>query len=201
VRGHRVAPVVAAAALLVTTIGAVDADDPLVIDATPEPLTWASELPAPDVPPEFDRLPTSTQTRALFEERYPEQADARRGHGPGEDDWALLIGINEHLGAVSNNHASRQDAERFRELLLDAGWADERILVMTDTDATGDMIREGLSWLARKAGHDATVLINYSGHSKKWYGGGGEILDIGLWPLGDPGRAAHRLSRYPHISG
>ena len=199
---HRVVPLLAAAALVATTVGAVDADEPLVIDAIPEPRVWTSELPEPEFPPEQDRLPTSPDTRAAFEERYPAQAEARRGRGPGEDDWALLIGINEHLGAVANNHASRQDAERLHELLLDAGWADERIVVMTDTDATGDMIREGLSWLARKAGDDATVLINYSGHSKKWYGGGGAILDIGLWPTDDDfirrDELAHAIDTIPH---
>ena len=201
-RSHRVTPFVAAAALLATTIGAVDADEPMVIDATPEPRVWTSELPEPEVPPERDRLHTSTQTRATFEQRYPDQAEARRGHGPGGNGWALLIGINEHLGGVSNNHASRQDAERLREMLLDAGWADERILLMSDTDATGDMIREGLSWPARKAGHDATVLINYSGHSKKWYAGGGAILDIGLWPTDDDfirrDELGHALDVIPH---
>ena len=184
-RRSRIGPIVAAAALFATTVGAVDAEEPVVIDATPEPRVWTSDLPEPEFPPERDRLPTSPETRAAFEQRYPEQAQARRGMRPGEDDWALLIGINEHLGGVANNHASRQDAERLRELLLDAGWSDERIVVMTDTDATGDMVREGLSWLARKAGDDATVLLHYSGHSKKWYGGGGAILDIGLWPTDD----------------
>jgi hypothetical protein len=202
VRSHRVVSVLAAAALLATTVGAVDADEPLVLDATPEPRVWTSVLPEPEFPPERDRLPTSPETRAAFEQRYPEQAEARRGHGPGENDWALLIGINEHLGAVANNHASRQDAERLHELLLEAGWSDERIVVMTDTDATGDMIREGLSWLARKAGDDATVLLNYSGHSKKWYGGGGAILDIGLWPTDDDfirrDELGHALDAIPH---
>ena len=140
---------------------------------------------APEPPPERDPLPTPSESRAAFEERYPQQAAANRGDGPGEDHWALLIGINEHLGAVADNHVSREDAELLREVLLDAAWHDERIVLMADTDATGAMIREGLSWLARKAGDDATVLLHYSGHSKKWYGDGGAILDMALWPTDD----------------
>jgi hypothetical protein len=149
------------------------------------------ELPTPEPDPEPveeeepDPLPTSPETRARFEERYPAQAEAVRGSGAGQDHWALLVGINQHLGAVSDNYVSREDAELLRELLLDAGWDDERIVLMTDTDATGTMIREGLSWLARKAGDDATVVLHFSGHSKKWYGDGGAILDMALWPTDD----------------
>lgn len=201
-RSHRLAPLLAAAALLGATVGAVDAGEPQVVEATAEPRVWISELPEPEGPVERDRLPTSAETRAAFEQRYPEQADAVRGDGPGEDHWALLIGINEHLGGVSDNLASREDAELLREVLLEAGWDDERIVLMTDTDATGDMIREGLSWLARKAGDDATVLLSYSGHSKKWYGGGGSILDAGLWPTDDDfirrDELAHALDAIPH---
>lgn len=169
----------------------------------PEPAPAVAQAPAPptpvkpvlaDLPPpepepvevvERDPMPTSPETRSAFEERYPAQAAAERGEEPGGDHWALLVGINRHLGAVADNHVSREDAELLRELLLDAGWDDERIVLMTDTDATGTMIREGLSWLARKAGDDATVLLHYSGHSKKWYGDGGAILDMALWPTDD----------------
>ena len=156
----------------------------------------------PDVPEVTDPLPTSVESRRAFEERYPDQAAARRGDGPGQDHWALLVGINEHQGPVADNHVSRQDAERLRELLLDAGWHDERIVLMADADATGEMLREGLSWLARSAGDDATVLLHYSGHSKKWYGPDGGILDIGLWPTDDDflhrDELAAALTAIPH---
>jgi hypothetical protein len=147
----------------------------------------ALHMPDEEIPEveERDPIPTSPETRAAFEARYPRQAAATRSGRPGGDHWALLIGINEHLGRVPNNFASREDAERLREVLLDAGWSDDRIVLMTDTDATGTMIREGLSWLARKTGEDSTVVFHYSGHSKKWYGNGGAILDEALWPTDD----------------
>jgi hypothetical protein len=135
-----------------------------------------------DVPPEPEEI---SERRAAFEARYPDQAAAEPAAGPGGDDWAFLIGINEQLGAVPDNHASREDAERMRALLLRAGWSDERIVLMTDTDATGAMIREGLAWLARKSGEASTVVFHYSGHSKKWYGAGGSIEDQALWPTDD----------------
>ncbi len=141
-------------------------------------------LPAEDAPA-ADAAPDEpvTAQRAAFEARYPAQAAAATDpETVGGDDWALLIGINEHLGGVGDNVASRQDAELLRELLLDAGWADERIVLMTDTDATGDMIREGVAWLGRKSSADSRVVFHYSGHSKKWYGAGGDITDQALWP-------------------
>ncbi|WP_052668338.1 caspase family protein [Nitriliruptor alkaliphilus] len=156
-----------------------------------------TEEPAEPVEPE-----AIDARRAAFEERYPAQAAATEAPGHGGDGWALLIGINEHLGAVPNNFVSREDAERMRELLLRAGWADDRIVLMTDTDATGDMIREGLAWLARKSGQGSTVVFHYSGHSKKWYGPGGRIDDQALWPTDDDfvrrGELAEALAEVDH---
>jgi hypothetical protein len=123
--------------------------------------------------------------RAAFEARFPAQAAAEAEGGRGGDDWALLIGINEHQGSVADNFVSRQDAERMRALLLRAGWSGNRIVLLTDADATGDMMREGLAWLARKSGEGSKVVFHYSGHSKKWYGAGGGIEDMALWPTDD----------------
>jgi hypothetical protein len=174
------------AAAPATTDAAPPADELHVPDESVQPVAMeepdaADEPDEPEGIPEVDRIETSAATRAAFEERYSEQADATADNGR----WALIVGINQHLGAVADNYVSREDAELLREVLLDAGWDDARILLITDTDATGDMIREGLSWLARKAGDDATTLFHYSGHSKKWYGGGGAIQDIALWPTDD----------------
>jgi hypothetical protein len=138
------------------------------------------ELPEPEPEPE-----DIDERRAAFEARYPAQAAATSTSGRGGDDWAVLIGINEHLGSVPNNHVSREDAERLRALLLRAGWSDERIVLLTDTDATGDMIREAVAWLERKSSAGSSVVFHYSGHSKKWYGAGGRIDDQALWPTDD----------------
>jgi hypothetical protein len=159
-----------------------------------------ADLHVPEEPPstvevpEVDRIETSPDSRAAFEALYPAQTAATRGEGPGGDRWALLVGINEHLGTVADNFVSREDAVQLRDMLLDEGWAEERIVLLTDTDATGEMIWEGLSWLARKAGQDDTVLFHYSGHSKKWYGGGGEILDMALWPTDDDFIKRHEVA-------
>lgn len=138
----------------------------------------------PPAPPEAEPERIDAR-RAAFEARYPDQAAATAGTGPGDDDWAVLIGINEHLGSVPDNHVSREDAERMRDLLLRAGWSDERVVLLTDTEATGDMIREALAWLARKSSDGSRVVFHYSGHSKKFYGADGSIDDQALWPTDD----------------
>ncbi len=154
--------------------------------------------PSTTDPPEDD----DPERRAAFARSFPVQEAAIRGTGPGEDGWAVLIGINEHLGAVPDNFVSREDAERLRALLLRAGWSDDRIVLLTDRDATGDMIRESVAWLARKTGPESTVVFHYSGHSKKWYGPGGRIDDQALWPTDDDfvrrGELAEALGAVTH---
>ncbi|MEX1178357.1 MAG: caspase family protein [Nitriliruptor sp.] len=154
----------------------------------------ASFLEAPEPEPQPDPVPDrgsppdpvpDPDRRAAFVERFPTQDAAEPGTGAGEDDWAVLVGINEHLGGVPDNVASAQDAERLRALLLREGWSDDRIVLLTDTEATGEMIREALAWLERKAGGDSRVVFHFSGHSKKWYGAGGTITDQALWPTDD----------------
>jgi hypothetical protein len=148
---------------------------------TPLVETEPVAAPAPDPEPEPEEIDAD---RAAFEARYPAQA-AAEPDGSGGDTWALLIGINEHRGSVADNVGSRQDAERLRDLLIRSGWAGDRIVLMTDGEATGDMIRQGLAWLARKSGDGDKVVFHYAGHSKKWYGAGGGIDDMALWPTDD----------------
>lgn len=143
-------------------------------------------------------LPTASTSRspspahassgpATWADRHPAHAAAVQDPSqPATTRWALLIGINEHLGGVSDNIGSRQDAEDLRAHLLADGWLDDHILTITDRDATRANIIAGIRWLADKTDQDSVAIFHYSGHSKKWYGrdhdGDGEITDEGLWP-------------------
>ena len=123
-------------------------------------------------------------------ERFPAQHAATQDPAdPASTRWALLIGINRHRGSVADNIGSRQDAEALRAHLLAQGWRDDHILLLTDRDATGGAIRDGLRWLADKTDGSSVAVFHYSGHSKKWYGvdrdGDGEVTDEGLWPTDD----------------
>lgn len=165
--------------------------------------TGASPPPGPEVPTDAPVLVTEEATPAgdpppapsparprSFGERHPAQAAAVQDPAdPATTRWALLIGINEHLGRVADNVGSRQDAEDLRHHLLDLGWRDDHILLLTDRQATRANIVDGLRWLADKTDPTSTAVFHYSGHSKKWYGqdvdGDGEITDEGLWPTDD----------------
>ncbi len=127
---------------------------------------------------------------SAFAERHAQQLAAVQDPAdPATTRWALLIGINEHQGGVSDNIGSRQDAEALRAHLLANGWRDDHIMLLTDRAATGAAIREGLRWLADKTDRSSVAVFHYSGHSKKWRGvdrdGDGEVTDEGLWPTDD----------------
>jgi len=157
-------------------------DTPQLVTEPPLPPT-GSDDPAP-VPV------AAARSGRTFADRHPAQAAAVQDPAvPASTRWALLIGINEHMGRVSDNIGSRQDAEDLRAHLLASGWRDENILLLTDRAATGAAIEEGLRWLAEKTTPESTAVFHYSGHSKKWYGqdpdGDGEFTDEGLWPTDD----------------
>lgn len=159
--------------------------------AVPVPVTESDDPPAASPPPARAAARASARSGPpTLADRYPAQAaavqDPRR---PETTRWALLIGINEHLGRVSDNVGSRQDAEDLRNVLLANGWRDDHILLITDTAATRAAIVEGIAWLASKTDGESVAVFHYSGHSKKWYGqdhdGDGEVTDEGLWPTDD----------------
>ena len=182
--------------------------------ATPSPAAAAVTAPGPGSPDlavgapvaagepvlvtEADEAPAAAPAAAAaraarpsaFAERHAAQLAAVQDPAdPATTRWALLVGINEHLGGVSDNIGSRQDAEALRAHLLANGWRDDHILLLTDRAATGSAIRDGLRWLADKTDESSVAVFHYSGHSKKWRGvdrdGDGEVTDEGLWPTDD----------------
>ncbi|MBW3561048.1 MAG: caspase family protein [Actinobacteria bacterium] len=122
-----------------------------------------------------------------FNERFPAQAAATQDvREPATTRWAVLIGINDHQGPTRDNIGSRQDAELLRDHLLDLGWRDDHIVLLTEADAIRDNVEEAIAWLARKTDPDSVAIFHYSGHTKQWWGedvdGDGEVPDEGLWP-------------------
>jgi hypothetical protein len=192
----RVASGIGALALAATTFGLVAAPGVAVAPGKvsagayprPAPAPAPAASPVEVEPPPAPPAP-ATPAEQAFADLFPAQWDAVRGDGPGGDHWAVLIGINVHLGAVPDNYVSRYDAELLTHLLRRGGYRADHVVLLTDTDATGTMIREALSWLAARTGPESTVVVHYSGHSKKWYGqdhdGDGEITDEGWWPTDD----------------
>ncbi len=158
-----------------TSLLRVDADEVLTRRAT-----QADERREQDEDPAYE----------AFAEAWPAQAAATQDvRSPDTTRWALIVGINKHRGTVRDNVGSAQDAHDLRAHLLDLGWRDDHIVLITDYDATRDNITAGMTWLAKKTDANSVAAFHYSGHSKKWYDqdhdGDGEITDEGLWPTDD----------------
>ncbi|HYN99352.1 MAG TPA: caspase family protein [Actinomycetota bacterium] len=67
----------------------------------------------------------------------------------GDDKWALIIGVDDHIGRTRDNIGAVGDANAFRQLLQKDGWREDRIRVLTDGAATADGIRQGMQWLVQ----------------------------------------------------
>lgn len=102
---------------------------------------------------------------------------------PGDDKWALLIGVDEHQGTTRSNVGAVGDVNAFRALLTRNGWREDRIRVLTNSAATQAGIRQGLQWMVDNCGPTTKCVVHYSGHTKQMNNvGGSEGLHEYLWP-------------------
>lgn len=102
---------------------------------------------------------------------------------PGDDKWALLIGVDQHQGTTRTNVGAVGDVEAFHSLLTRNGWSTDRIRVLTDSGATQAAIRQGLQWIVDNCGPESQCVVHYSGHTKQMNNvGGSEGLHEYLWP-------------------
>ena len=101
----------------------------------------------------------------------------------GDDKWALLIGVDHHQGRTRSNVGAVGDANAFRNLLIQKGWREDRIRMLTDSGATQNAIRQGLQWMVDNCGENSYCVVHYSGHTKQMNNAGGrEGLHEYLWP-------------------
>lgn len=78
---------------------------------------------------------------------------------------ALIIGVSRHVGnRPAGPVGGAGDAAAMREVLRQAGWADDQVRVLSDSAATGANIRAGIQWLASRATPDSFTVFHYSGH-------------------------------------
>lgn len=128
-----------------------------------------------------------------------------------QKQWALLIGIGKFQGRTQPNPGSAGDALDVRQLLLNNGWRDDHIRVLTDNAATAANIRSSLQWLSDQCGPLSACVFHYSGHVKMMRASDGdsEGVDEALWSHDNKfipdGEAAKYLGRLPsawiNISG
>ena len=83
------------------------------------------------------------------------------------DRWALIVGVTEYRGNVKDTRAGANDARLVRDVLLRHGWRSDRIRILTDGQATGRAVSDGISWLQRNSSSRTFSFFHYSGHVKQ----------------------------------
>lgn len=146
------------------------------------PLSHLEQQPSP--PPQQRRVVRVT-TRANT--GVPQEASLGPPPGPYDDPkptafaapqdrYAFLAGVTRYRKPTHDTIAGAQDVEFIRSLLLASGWQDANIRIVTNEQATGAAIRQGLQWLASKSTPGTFTFFHFSGHVKQE--GGHEKL----WP-------------------
>lgn len=93
-----------------------------------------------------------------------------------QNRFAFLAGVTRYRKPTHDTIAGAQDVQFIRSLLIASGWPAENIRMVTDEQATGGAIRQGLQWLASKSTPGTFTFFHFSGHVKQE--GGHEKL----WP-------------------
>ena len=83
------------------------------------------------------------------------------------DRWALIVGVTEYRGNVKDTRGGANDARLVRDVLLRHGWRSDRIRILTDGQATGRAMADGISWLQRNSSSRTFSFFHYSGHVKQ----------------------------------
>jgi hypothetical protein len=78
--------------------------------------------------------------------------------------WAVLIGIRDYAGRTHSTVGGTGDVNIIRKALLTAGWRNDHILVLKDSQATATGIRKAWDWLAARSTPRTFSLMHFSGH-------------------------------------
>ncbi|MCW2620634.1 MAG: hypothetical protein JWL64_236, partial [Frankiales bacterium] len=139
---------------------------PPLVTAAPTPTAPRTPAPEGDINPDLGGPPGP----------HPDVAPARTA--PPAARFALLVGVQHYHAPTVPTVASVGDVTLIRTKLVAAGWLPENIHVLTDEQATGSAVRDGMAWLASVGTPGTFSFFHYSGHVKQ-LGGGTEAL----WPI------------------
>jgi len=118
---------------------------------------------------------------------------------PGANKSAVLIGIDKYRGRVRPNPGSVGDVQDMKKFLVSKGWHEERIMVLTDSAANANNIRNAMRWLVDSSTSSSWSVFFYSGHVKQMgrdRDRDGERLDEYLWPHDNKFISDSELSHY-----
>jgi hypothetical protein len=93
------------------------------------------------------------------------------------DRYAFLVGVTNYRAPTHDTIGSANDVRFIAGLLESKGWLPENIRMVTDGQATGAAVREGLAWLAAKSTPGTFTFFHYSGHVKQ------AGSTVKLWPV------------------
>lgn len=97
---------------------------------------------------------------------------------PPQDRYAFLFGVADYRAPTTDTIGGARDVQLLRDSLVASGWLPGNVRVVTDAQATGRALRDGMAWLAAKGQPGTFALFHYSGHVKQ-KGGTREAL----WPV------------------
>jgi hypothetical protein len=106
----------------------------------------------------------------------PQTVPAGYGVSP-EDRCALLVGVDRFIGRTRPNYGARNDVMELRQALIQSGWADHKIIVLTDEGARASDIREGLRRFVECSNDRTLSIFHYSGHVKLF-----DPSSAAIWP-------------------
>ena len=146
---------------------------------SPSPTKAAAPQQARQAPPIRSAARPQLDVASVLGPPPGPQADLRPARtAAAADRYAFLAGITNYRSPTKDTIGSTNDVRLIRASLLGSGWLPANIRVVTDEQATGAALREGMAWLAAKNLPGTFALFHYSGHVKQ-KGGTSEAL----WPV------------------
>ncbi len=158
-------------------------------------LACVASLPAgadpvlPPLPPPLGPSPTPSPSKSPAPNPSSSSAPKPTATAAPADRWALIVGVTAYRGNVQDTVGGANDARLVRDVLLRSGWRSDRIRILTDDQATGRAIADGISWLQANSSSRTFSMFHYSGHVKQ--ANGREYL----WPVDNAYLADNEIAR------
>jgi hypothetical protein len=133
---------------------------------------------------------TNVSRRVVYDRALPQASRLTDLGALYRSSWAVVIGINEYRHVqVPKLRYAVNDARAVERALLAQGFARDRVIVITDAEATKTRIEEVLGdELRQRVGPDDRVLVFFAGHGKTDRLRSGEDEGYLLPVDGDPAR-------------
>ena len=173
--------VVATQAVQPERVEVVEVAGPVLREPARQPLvlTSPSPSPAPPAAPVQQAATPALDVASVLGPPPGPQYDRRpeRTAAP-QDRYAFLVGVQDYRRPTVDTIGSVKDVQYIADRLVESGWPRENVRVVTDEQATGAAIRDGIAWLAANGRPGTFSLFHYSGHVKQ-HGKQSESL----WPV------------------